>query len=44
MSIDGGRDRGMESEEVTQKGGIEAENRGETERRDRVREREERPR
>jgi hypothetical protein len=32
----GGRDRGMESEEERQRGGLEAENRGKTESRDRV--------
>jgi hypothetical protein len=33
----GGRDRRMESEEERLRGGLEAENRGETETRDRVR-------
>jgi hypothetical protein len=33
----GGRDGGVETEEEKQRGGLEAENRGETESRDRVR-------
>ncbi len=38
----GGRDRGTETEEEREWEGIEAENRGETDRRDRVKEREDR--
>jgi hypothetical protein len=38
----GGRDRGMETEEDVQRGGIEVENRREIEGENRVREREER--
>jgi hypothetical protein len=38
----GGRDGGMKTEEERQRGGLEAENRGEKENRDIVREREDR--